>query len=353
MEDNNCESNNGVAPEVIHEEEIVSPSVELPTEPPQSTQWQATLINLIASQQQQIAELAKQTKMAMMSSLVQPAPAPTPILPVADGLTTQASTSCTTFKLTSYDPDNSAYGIHEWLEDATKLKDELGVSDNLMIAKAGEALKNRGYRYCCEWRPIRRTWETFCADLITAFPDKETAGAQAFKAATLRSRDCDSLCDYGNQKIRRIYRFYDKLPWDKVMSMIEFGLDHAEARAALHIQLPQSDRELMTILSDFDARRAAKRPLEVDQRKKQAIGERRDNSQERPKKFKGSCYNCGRQGHHRDACRQKQETPTEVQKDTAESSRVPTCTHCKKIGHNESNCWYKNGRPKKTFLLKK
>lgn len=186
MEEDN--SANCVSPDVVivtdSNKDIVLPSAEPTLHPSvdlskgtEKEQWQATLIALMAAQQQQIAELAKQTKIAMTAS--SGGSQPTPILPVVDEPMTHATTSnYATFKLTSYDPDNSAYAIHEWLEDATKLKDECSISDNLMIVKAGEALKNRGYRYCCEWRPIRRTWENFCADLITAFPDKETPGAK-------------------------------------------------------------------------------------------------------------------------------------------------------------------------------
>jgi hypothetical protein len=102
----------------------------------------------------------------------------------ADGtLTAQANatrhtppTSLTTwssFRLSDFDLDKSNFTIEEWLEDASKLKGELGASDLVIIAKAGEALRGRGYRYYCDWRPIRG-WEKFCKDLIIAFPDRET-----------------------------------------------------------------------------------------------------------------------------------------------------------------------------------
>lgn len=313
-------------------------------------QWQETLIQLVAAQHKQIAELAKQTKIAMStSSGLQPTPNQL-VASVEDGAGSSAQAPAapgsgyTTFKLTSYDPDDSAYAIHEWLEDATRLKDELNVTDNLMIAKASEALKNRGNRYCCDWRPIRRTWENFCADLITAFPDKETPGARAFRAATLRSRDCDSLCDYGNEKLRSIHRFYDNLPWDKVLSIVEYGLDHAEARASLHIQLPQSERDVMTILSEFDARRNAKRALEKKPRF-ELIGHEKSN-----KKFKATCFKCGRIRHRQDTCRSNS---TQSENGRQDVSNIPSCIHCKKNGHTEANCWFKNGRPKKTLLLNK
>lgn len=199
-----------------------------PPEPKRAkTQWQETLVNLVAMQQQQLLELTN--NMVSIAKSAQPAFGG---FNLAGENNTGAHASTATpvlsasFKISSFDPDESAYPIKEWLDDCTKLKEELKASDILMIAKAGDALRHRGYRYYCDWRPICRTWASFCEDLITAFPDKETPGARAYTAATLRSTDCDSLCDYGNRKFRAISRFYNNLPWDTVLSMIEHGLIH-------------------------------------------------------------------------------------------------------------------------------
>jgi hypothetical protein len=45
------------------------------------------------------------------------------------------------FKLAEFNPDTSSYAIEEWLDDGTELKNELHVSDILIIVKAGETLK--------------------------------------------------------------------------------------------------------------------------------------------------------------------------------------------------------------------
>jgi hypothetical protein len=174
-----------------------------------SAPWQETLLTLIANQQEQIALLRKSNTATAQASTLTP---PT-------SLTTWAS-----FRLSEFDPDKSNFTIEEWLEDASKLKGELGASDVVMIAKAGEALRGRGYRYYCDWRPVRRGWENFCKDLIVAFPDRETPGVRAFTAASLRSKDCESLSDYGNQKLRCINRFCDALPWATILSMIDSGV---------------------------------------------------------------------------------------------------------------------------------
>jgi hypothetical protein len=214
-----------------------------PTPKTKSAPWQETLLTLIANQQEQIALLRKANTAG-----------PTPSTSADGTLTAQASTltpptSLTTwasFRLSDFDPDKSNFTIEEWLEDASKLKGELGVSDVVMLAKAGEALRGRGYHYYCDWRPVRRGWENFCKDLIVAFPNRETPGVRAFTAATLRSKDCESFSDYGNQKL---HRFCDALPWVTILSMIEYGLDHGEAQASIRIRQPGDERELLKLLS--------------------------------------------------------------------------------------------------------
>lgn len=349
----------------IDEQSVVQDSEEEESSPSPKrakVQWQETLINLVATQQQQLAELTRQSKMAIV-------PSPTPSVIEADSLNAHATMSghvSSMFKLTNYDPDASAYSIEEWLADATKLKQELNVSDILMIAKAGEALKNRGHRYFCDWRPLCRSWENFCADLTIAFPDRETPGSRAYRAATLRSRECDSLCEYGNQKLRNIARFYDKLPWNTILSMVEFGLDREQVCTALHIQKPNSERELMKILSEFDARlnKSSRIPKQAEiaggsrWRSERPSREQQDMAHAKAKlKFQGSCFKCGRYGHRQAACRSSQtkesskDEPPKVNFNKSDSTSIPSCTHCKKMGHTESNCYYKHG--KKAFVLKK
>lgn len=343
---------------------------DVPLMPPKRSkeEWQQTLLNLVAAQQQQLSELIQQNKMAT-------SPVPTPSNTGTDTSSAPASTSAGTasahastsaghanaaFKLTRYDPDKSAYSVKEWLDDADKLKEELNISDILMIAKAGEALENRGYQYFCNWRPLSRTWNNFCNDLTIAFPDRETPGARAYMAATLRSHDCESLCDYGLQKLRSIKRFHNQLPWDTILSMVEYGLDYNDARSAVQIQKPTSERELMKLLSDFDARR-----LRSAKSKHQELGgstwktERRSKERDRAggrsfRSFKGACFKCGRQGHQQDACRQLQkENPSkDVANEKPQPSSVPFCNHCKKMGHTESTCYYKQ-KPKTAFVMKK
>lgn len=349
----------------IDEQSVVQDSEKAETSPSPKrvkVQWQETLIKLVATQQQQLTELTRQSKMAITAS-------PTPSVLEANGLNAHVTMSnhvTSMFKLTSYDPDASAYSIEEWLTDATKLKEELNVSDILMITKAGEALKNRGHRYFCDWRPLCRSWQNFCADLTVAFPDRETPGSRAYRAATLRSRECDSLCEYGNQKLRNITRFHDKLPWNTILSMVEFGLDREDVCSALQLQKPNSERELMKILSEFDARLS--RSSRISKHSEVVGGsrwksERRSRKQQdmahvEPKpKFQGLCFKCGRYGHRQVACRNSQtkesskEEPPKVISNKFESTSIPSCTHCKKMGHTESNCYYKHG--KKAFVLKK
>lgn len=357
----NAETSRHIAetePELL---EVISedPREEGPSEPKRAkVPWQETLINLVATQQRQLDELVRQTKMATFPASVSSASSPTPnaersmSAPVL--MPAHAQTS---FKVTNYDPSKSAYSMEEWLEDVTKLKKELNVSDLVMIAKTGEALKGRAHDYYCDWRPLCRSWDNFCSDLIIAFPDRETPGARAYAAATLRSHECESLCEYGNRKLRMIHRFNDSLPWVTVLSMVEYGLDHNEARSAIQIQNPTSERILLQVLSDFDARRSKTRDsrrgnnkASTEKPERRTVHFHHVDQEKSRRNFKRACFNCGQQGHQQATCfRLRKDNPREK----AESTTVPRCDHCKKMGHTESSCWYKNEKPSKAFVLKK
>jgi hypothetical protein len=321
------------------------------TNPPKRPKvgWQESLITLIASQQDQLAQLARQSNMATK-------PTPNMATCVADVPNSQM------FKLAEFNPDTSSYAIEEWLDDATKLKNELHVGDILMIVKAGEALKGRAHHYHCNWRPVRRTWDDFCEDLTIAFPDRETPGVRAYTAATLRSRDCDSLSDYGIQKLRAINRFYNKLPWNTIVSMVEYGLDHSEAQASIRIQPPKTDRELLKLLSEFDARRQKYRPA-LSSRSTEGSNPAKSCDQRQKssstKGIKGACYNCGRIGHRQEDCRVAKKYTEDSRRDQAptgdknKQDGPPTCTHYKKVGHQEKTCWFKHGKPGKILLIRR
>ncbi|KAJ3659374.1 hypothetical protein Zmor_011064 [Zophobas morio] len=306
--------------------------------------WQETLVSLMAAQQQQLFELTRRTNMA------------TEIPTMTSGRTQPSTSSVVSFRLAEFDPEENDHPIEEWLAVATRLKEEEYIGDGLMIAKAGEALKGSAHRYYCNWRPVLRTWDEFCKDLIVAFPDRETAGARAFTAATLRSTDCESLSEYGIRKLRAIDRFYAALPWNIRLSMVEYGLNHGETQAAIRMQQPGTDRELLKVLSEYDARRRKGRKTQAPRSTEPISLVAPEKRQKRGPK--GVCYRCGQKGHHKANCDirldkdQKGENSAPAEK-SASGSRPPTCTHCHKLGHTEPNCWYKHGKPKRALVFKK
>jgi hypothetical protein len=322
-----------------------SPKSPTPKRP--KVQWQETLIALIAAQQDQLAQLSRQSNTT---------PSATRSVDTAHDMTSHT----TSFRLAEFNPDTTNYPMEEWLEIATKLKVELLVGDTLMIVKVGEALKGRAHEYYVDWRPVQRTWEEFCSDLTVAFPNRETPGARAYTATTLRSRDCTSLSDYGIQKLRTIHRFHSALPWNTILSMVEYGLDHSEAQAAIHIQQPSANRELLKLLTDFNARqrkhqhRATQSGRSHDVTGANSTHKRRPSSSATP--FKGTCFSCGRSGHRQVDCRASvRDNRKEPSKDSERKRGVdyPTCDHCKRPGHTEGACWQKHGKPKNIMLFRR
>ncbi|CAH1101849.1 unnamed protein product [Psylliodes chrysocephalus] len=225
-----------------------------------------------------------------------------------------------------------------------------------MVSKAGNALRHRGYHYYRDWRPLSRTWDNFCNDLMVAFPDRETHGTRAHVAATLSSRDCDSLSEYAHQKLRAINRFYSQLPWNVILSMVDHGMDHPEASSAIRVQKPTSERELLVLLSGFDARRtrAFKNCVEKRGIERRSKG-KHDKKVARFGQPISKCFKCGRLGHHQNKCRmvQKDKKGESTLNSSSTSNEIPMCDFCKKMGHTDINCWLKHGKPKKAFLMKK
>lgn len=214
----------------------------------------------------------------------------------------------TSFRLPLFDPDISYFTFSDWLEDANKLKQELNISDQVMITRAGEAMQNLAQRYYRKWRPEVRSWENFCAYFSAAFLEEETPGSLAFTAATLRSRDCESLASYGAQKLRCIRRFHGGFDWTTILSMVEHGLDHKEAKATIKLQEPRNDRNLLHILSEYDAKRE-ERLLTANTGKQ---GKEKNNVERHSKRDQHSCNNCGKQDHPKVRCWQKHNGPKEL-----------------------------------------
>lgn len=305
--------------------------------------WQENLVLLMAGQQEQLRELTRQVNMAARTSDVSTS---------AQNEAPRTAASYVSFRLSEFDPDNSDHAIEEWLAVADTLKKEENIGDGLMIAKTGEALKGRAHAYYCDWKPIHRTWDEFQKDLVVAFPDRETAGARAFLAATLKSNDYISLSDYGIKKLRAIKKFHSDLPWSTVISMVEYGLRHTEAQAAIRMQQPNSERDLLKLFSEYDARRHI-----VTQQRIRNSG---SSDMKWPDKgVKGPCFRCGQVGHHQATCslkpniKQSNKTLLKQKEQKPAETEAPTCTHCGRMGHTEPNCWSKHGKLKRAFVFRK
>lgn len=204
------------------------------------------------------------------------------------------------FNLPTHDPDNSKFSTDEWIEHINDLKEQVEVSDCIMILKAGEALQGSGKTFFDGWKPFTRNWANFVYDLRIRFPNQETWHTKLLKAATMESSDFNSLCEYAMEKIRCIYQFEPQLVWEKVLCPVIGGVTNDSTRQRIRMNIPKDQRELMSLLRQCDnevqddQRRIAKRPR-MDTTRPHGNNERAQRERH--------CFNCGKNGHLRQNCR--------------------------------------------------
>ncbi|KAF7283470.1 hypothetical protein GWI33_000553 [Rhynchophorus ferrugineus] len=103
--------------------------------------------------------------------------------------------------LSEFNPYINSWDFIEWFGYAIDIKNELGVSDSIMIVKADESLNGRAVTvncYCCEWRPIRRKWEEFSKISLLRLVSKNLQ--MNLHIMQQHYRDCSSLSDYRIRK---------------------------------------------------------------------------------------------------------------------------------------------------------
>lgn len=156
-------------------------------------------------------------------------------------------------RLTSYDPDDTPFTMVEWMEDVTKIQQEFGMSDTMIVLKAGHALRGRAARFFQHWKPIARDWASFRRDFEVAFPEQGTPATRIRACLAITSDNFVSLVEYGNAKLSSIKQFYPDFPWDTILSLVEYDIKNIEAKNRICLQAPTCDADLLKLLATCDA----------------------------------------------------------------------------------------------------
>lgn len=271
-------------------------------------------------------------------------------------------------RLSPFDPDDTPFSMTEWMDDVTRIQQEIGISDTLIVLKAGDALRGRAARFYKQWKPLVRDWVTFRQNFEVAFPEQGTPATRMRACLAIVSADYASLVEYGNTKLAAIKRFYAGFPWEIILSLLEDDLQDKEVKSRISIQEPTCEADLLKLLAACDARKSSERkqqPLSTQTGgTTDRFRKRRRDSPPRyaragPSMFPGKCRKCDRYGHKQVDCKQVTKTsgeltafgPTGTSPDKSTANKV--CTYCKKIGHTENVCYRKQGSSKRVMLTRK
>lgn len=274
--------------------------------------------------------------------------------PVANHISEVVAAASSQIRLTSYDPDDTPFTMVEWMDDVTKIQQEFGMSDTMIVLKAGHALRGRAARFFQHWKPISRDWVSFRRDFEVAFPERGTPATRIRACLEITSDKFVSLVEYGNAKLSSIKRFYPDFPWNIRLSLVEYDIKNIEVRNRICLKAPTCDADLLKLLATCDA------TVKIEEDRSRELSRKRgNNSTDEHPDFKGKCRKCHRYGHKQANCKQVIHAPnkrlpvlSEI-KSTSETTKltnIKTCNYCKKIGHTEDVCFSKHGMPKRVLL---
>ncbi|KAF7278386.1 hypothetical protein GWI33_008514 [Rhynchophorus ferrugineus] len=90
----------------------------------------------------------------------------------------------------------------ELMENVTKIKQELSISESIIVLKARHSLRGRDPPFNQHWKPTVRIWMSFQQDFEIVFSEHGTPATPS---------SFHSFVDYENSKLRTIKRFLSGL----------------------------------------------------------------------------------------------------------------------------------------------
>lgn len=245
-----------------------------------------------------------------------------------------------------FDPATSDSGAEAWCSNIETLGAEFGWSGIAMVAKAGKALKGSALVWFETWEPdTGRTWANFRNELTDLYPPKKNLSEKLSRAVLYNSDSADSYCEYAREKMRLLKNTKINFTEAQLVELVCGSIRDVNVKMASFNSNVQTTSELMTLFTTYS--KIKKRPLEQN-------GDNKYDDRSGPSGTKRSkpnddvqdkrCFSCGKSGHIKSQCFRLPESPKNNDKN--ESIKIPSppkkCTICKKIGHDEGSCWFKD-----------
>lgn len=167
-----------------------------------------------------------------------------------------------------------------------------------------------------------------------SFSEQGTRAIRVHECLEITSDNFKSLVEHTNAKLTSIKHFYPNLPWDIVLSLVEYDIQNTEAKNRICLHSPTCDSGLLKLLGACDASKMNKDNRTCEPSRKRVNNFRED--------FQRKCGKCHRYAHKQYKCKQEVRstvtTPdNNLSAEKAKTVTIKTCTYCHRKGHTEDD----------------
>lgn len=234
--------------------------------------------------------------------------------------------------LPTFDPAVTDTGAAAWCADVEKFGVECGWSGLTKIAKAGKALKGSALSWYESWQPQQgRSWEDFCVELSSLYPENKNLSERLYKATVYSSDSAESYCEYAREKIRLLKNTKISFSESQLIEIVCGGIRDNNVKMASFNSSVKTTSELISMFSAY----VKPKKRSVDQSFEESPGpSKRFKPMAKPAEFNDKkCFTCGEKGHVRTLC-------TKTRQSTSLPKELKQCTVCKKMGHDATRCFF-------------